>query len=82
MMPTPSGESDGFAIAMIVVMGCAFGMIALMIFGIIRSARKRNREVDDLLDEISSPPPKKPAIATPPEKKPESWEREGDWWKR
>lgn len=81
MMPSPSGETDAFAIAMIAVMGCAFGIIALMIFGIIRSARKRNREVEDLLDEVSAPP-KKPPVPTPTEKKSEPWEREGDWWKK
>ena len=82
MMPPPSGESDAFALVMIAVMGCAFAMIALMIFGIIRSARKRNREVDELIDEVSAPPAKKPPVAVQPENKPEAWEREGDWWKK
>jgi hypothetical protein len=82
MMPAPSGESDGFAIAMIAVMSSAFGMIGLLIFGIVRSARKRDREVDDLVDEVSAPTKKPPVAAAQPEKKPAAWEREGDWWKK
>ena len=74
-------EADAFAIAMIAVMACAFGVIALIAFTIFRNARKRNQEVADLLEEVSREETK-PRVTSKIEKKAEPWERDGDWWKK
>lgn len=50
MSPVPSAEGDAFAIAMIIVMFSAFGVIALIVFTIFRSAAKRSREMDEVSD--------------------------------
>lgn len=79
MPPGHSSEADAFAIAMIIVMVCGMGILALLAFTIFRNAAKRNREVEDLIDEVSDDDPK---VKTPAGKNPEAWERDGDWWKK
>ena len=81
MILASANESGGFAIAMIAVMGCAFGVIGLIIFTIFRNASKRSNEIDELLEEASKPK-KKPTAIGEADKKPEAWERDGDWWKK
>lgn len=79
MMPVHSNEADGFAIAMIVIMVLAFGVIGTIVFTIFRNARKRNRDVEELMDEVEREEKK---TRTPGSKKTgEPWERDGDWWK-
>jgi len=84
MGPVHTAEGDAFAIAMIIVMFSAFGVIGLILFTIFRSAAKRNREVDDLIEEVSEKPAvgKAPAGKTPAAKAGEPWEKDGDWWKK
>ncbi len=79
MMPLHSNETDAFAIAMIVVMIGAFGVIALIIFTILRNASKRNHDVEELMDDIERDAKKAKA---PAGKKAEPWEKDGDWWKK
>lgn len=79
MPPGHSSESDAFALAMIVALVCGLGVLALLAFTIFRNAAKRNREVENLIDEVSREEPKEKA---PAGQKPESWERDGDWWKK
>ena len=79
-MPLPhTNEGDAFAIAMIVVMFCGMGVIAMIGFTIFRNANRRNREVEDLIDETS---PSKPKEKTPAGANKEPWEKDGDWWKK
>lgn len=67
---------------MLGVMGTAFAVIATLLICIIRSASKRDPEVDRLLDEVDREEKetrvKKPAGE---EKQREDWEKDEDWWK-
>jgi hypothetical protein len=80
MSPAPSSEADAFAIAMIVVMFCGLGVIAMIVVTIFRNAGRRNSDVDELIDEVTRKPPlkeKTPAVVAR-----EPWEKDGDWWKK
>ncbi len=79
MPPAHTAETDAFAIAMIVVMFSAFGVIALILITMFRNAAKRNKEVDELTDEVEREKPKEKA---PVSKAREPWEKDGDWWKK
>lgn len=75
--------ADGFVLAMLGVMLLSAGVIALLIFCGLRNAARRDRQVDDLIDEVNREADRKktaPAKAEAP--KPEPWERDGDWWKK
>ena len=79
MSPAHTAETDAFAIAMIVVMFSAFGVIALILITILRNAAKRNREVEELIEEVGKEEGKEKA---PVAKSGEPWEKDGDWWKK
>lgn len=75
--------ADGFVLAMIGVMMLSAGVIALLIFCGLRNAARRNREVDDLLDEVQQEEEREKHAPTKSEvPQPEAWERDGDWWKK
>lgn len=48
----PTSESDAFALTMLAVVICGFGIVVLLLVTILRNASKRNREDDDLIDEV------------------------------
>lgn len=79
MGPVHTAEGDAFALAMILVMVCGMGVIAMIGFTIFRNAAKRNKDVEDLLDGVSSGKEKE-KMPVGPERK--SWEKDGDWWKK
>ncbi len=83
-METPHlSAADGFVLAMIAMMLISAGVIALLIVCGLRNAARRDRQVDDLLDEVNQKEePKKPASTKAEAPKPEPWERDGDWWKK
>ncbi len=73
---------DGFAFAMLGIMVLSFSVIVMLIICMIRSAARRNREVDELLDEVAATEDQeKLGKKIPPPPSPEPWERNGDWWK-
>jgi hypothetical protein len=78
--------ADGFVLAMIAMMAISAGVVALLLVCGLRNAARRDRQVDDLLDEVTHQEEKEeqnkhaPAKAEAP--KPEPWERDGDWWKK
>lgn len=77
-------EVDGFAIAMIAILGTSFSFVALILFAVIRSARRSNREVEDLLDEVN----RDEAAEQPAgergkdEQSQQPWEKKADWWQK
>lgn len=79
MGPVHTAEGDAFALAMIVVMVCGMGVIAMILFTIFRNAAKRNKDVEDLIDEASreDETPKTPVGASK-----KAWEKDADWWKK
>ncbi len=75
--------ADGFVLTMLGVMLLSGGVIALLIFCGLRNVARRDRQVDDLLDEVNREADrKKHAPAKTEAPKPEPWERDGDWWKK
>lgn len=84
-------EADGFALAMLAVITTSLGILFLLFLSMLRSASKRDSQVDALLHELETrerrkekapetqPPP--PAGAKPPPPPQEPWERDSDWWK-
>ncbi len=78
----PLTASDGFAITMIVMMLLAMSIIASLGFCMRANVARRDRQVDDLLDEVSDDEKSKnqvPADEVPPT---QAWERDDDWWKK
>lgn len=76
-------EVDGFAIAMIAILGLSFSFVAVILFVVIRSARRSNPEVDDLLDEVARDEPPQPAGDHRKDDQPsQPWEKQPDWWQK
>ncbi len=76
-------DVDGFAITMVLVLVFSFGVVALLLWSILRHGRRRDREVEELLEEVrrSQEPEKMPTPSATPETR-EPWEKDGDWWKK
>ena len=76
-------DVDGMAIAMMMAMTLSFGVILMLVGTIIWNARRRNRAVEDLLDEVSKEEVRANPVAARAKTKGErkSWEKDGDWWK-
>ena len=75
-------EADGLALAMMGVMLLAFGVIFSLLFCIVRAAKRRDPEVDRLMDEVEQEEKEEKLVkVAPAEKKREKWEKDGEWWK-
>lgn len=72
-------ESDGMALSMLVVMLMSFGFILTLLVCMGRSAARRDRDVDDLLDEMEEEGKRAKPVRGKETK--EAWEKEGDWWR-
>ena len=79
MTGAPTSEADAFAIAMLGVMICGLGIVAMILITVLRNASKRNSDIDDLIDEVGEEKQKEKA---PVGKVREPWEKDGDWWKK
>ncbi len=74
-------ESDAFAIAMLVVIFSALGVVALLLLTMRWRAARRDKHVDQLLDELEQD--QKREVAHGVESAPKAaWEKEADWWKK
>jgi hypothetical protein len=73
--------ADGFAIAMVVILTLSLGIVALLAAGIYRSGKRRESEVEQLIEELrrEEEQGKHPA-GTDDARDP--WEKDSDWWKR
>ncbi len=74
---------DGLVLAMLSTMVLSLCVIGLLIFCMMRNVARRNRQVDDLLEEVAETErlAKQAATLSEAGPKPEPWERPGDWWK-
>lgn len=75
--------ADGFAMAMVVILVLSLGVVALLVTGIYRSGKRRESEVEKLLEELREGEDAEKHPASPgggEERAP--WEREEDWWKK
>jgi hypothetical protein len=78
--------ADGFAIAMVVILVLSLGIVALLATRIYRSGKRRENEVEKLLDELRREEEEEqqkhhPAPPSGDEKR-EPWEKDVDWWKK
>ena len=79
--------ADGFAMAMVVILIFSFGIVATLAVGIYRSGKRRENEVEKLLEEVrrdveeEERQQKHPTPPTGTEER-EPWEKEVDWWKK
>ncbi len=77
--------ADGFAMAMVVILILSFGIVALLAARIYRSGKRRENEVERLLEELrreeEEEQRKHPASPTGAEQR-EPWEKDVDWWKK
>lgn len=76
-----TGESDAFAVAMLVVIFSALGVVALLLFCMRLRASRRDHHVDALLEEIAEEA-KTPVTHRPDSRPLQAWERDADWWKK
>ena len=74
-------ESDAFALAMLIVIFSALGIVALLLFSMRWRAARRNHEVDALLEEMEEES-KQPSVQHSQLNSRSAWERDPDWWKR
>ncbi|HEY1123391.1 MAG TPA: hypothetical protein VGE67_17380 [Haloferula sp.] len=79
--------ADGFAMAMVVILIFSLGILATLAVGIYRSGKRRENEVEKLLEEVrreveeEERQQKHPAPPTGVEQR-EPWEKDVDWWKK
>ena len=74
---------DGLVFTMLCSMFLSMCVIALLIFCMFRNVARRNRQVDELLEEVAETERREKQAATLKETEPQPapWERSGDWWK-
>lgn len=85
MSPASISDVDALAISMVLILALSFGVVALLILSITRHGKRRDHEVEDLLEEVrrDQEAPKLPApSARSAAEAREAWEKEGDWWKK
>ncbi|MFD0894676.1 hypothetical protein KBB96_05340 [Luteolibacter ambystomatis] len=75
--------ADGFAFAMLAVIAASFGVLLALFLSMRRQARRRDSQVDELLQELEAAEKKTQADKENPEPPPSPppWERPPDWWK-
>lgn len=78
----PLTASDGFALMMLVVVLIALGVIASLCLCMRANVARRNRQVDDLIDEVSHDEQRRSRATRKDAASAQPWERDGDWWKK
>ena len=77
--------ADGFAMAMVVILIFSLGIVSSLAIGIYRSGKRRENEVEKLLEELRrEEEEEQKKHPTPPAgtEEREPWEKEADWWKK
>lgn len=77
-----SAAADGFVIAMLVMMALSLGVLVVLAVCMRRNVARRNRQVDELLEEVAAEEEREKlaqAVGETPVREP--WEKDGDWWK-
>ena len=79
----PTAAADGFVIAMLVMMALSLGVLGVLAVCMRRNVARRNRQVDELLEEVAAEEEREKlaqAVGETPAREP--WEKDGDWWKQ
>lgn len=74
---------DGLVLTMLLSMFLSFCVIGLLVICMFRNVARRNRQVDDLLEEVAESEKLEEQTTTLKETEPQPapWERSSDWWK-
>ncbi len=75
-------ESDVFAIAMLVVILCSFGVVGSLLWSMKRRVARRDANVDALLEELSGKNVDAKPVARSEEQPLQEWEKPADWWQK
>ncbi|MFT4175057.1 MAG: hypothetical protein QM627_00230 [Luteolibacter sp.] len=79
-------SADGMVLVLFVVLALSFGIVLTMVLTIRASLTKRNRDVEELLEEVAAEVAKEartlPAAGSALYQERQPWEREADWWKK
>lgn len=75
-------ESDAFAVAMLVVIFSALGVVGLLLLTMRWRAARRDRHVDQLLDELAQEQAQQEVPHAAESSARAAWEKEADWWKK
>ena len=70
-------------IVMLVMMALSLGVLVVLAICMRRSVARRDRQVDELLEEVAAEEEKAnrtPTVTDAPVREP--WEKDGDWWKQ
>ncbi|TAE78311.1 MAG: hypothetical protein EAZ65_05275 [Verrucomicrobia bacterium] len=75
--------ADGFALTMVGILTLGLGVVALLLISISRHGKRRNHEVEALIDEVrrqeAAEKQTTPAAADPSR---QPWEKDAEWWKQ
>ncbi|MCW1925114.1 hypothetical protein OKA05_21310 [Luteolibacter arcticus] len=78
--------ADGFAMAMVVILIFSLGIVGLLAAGIYRSGKRRENEVEKLLEELrreeEEEQQKHPAPPAGANETRDPWEKDPDWWQK
>lgn len=75
-------QSDGFALAMLAMLAISFGFVLLILVAIFRHGKRRDPEVEKLMDEVGDGDKKPEKAGAPDAPAREPWEKDSDWWRR
>lgn len=78
MAPEFLSAADGFFVAMFAMMALSLGVVAMLFHCIRKNAACRDRQVEELLEEVAEEEKQEEIRKTPG---PEPWEKNADWWK-
>ena len=76
--------ADTFAVAMMLVMLSSFSVIGLLVWNMKRIVSRRDRYVDELLEELQEAPRESVADNKArkfPQQSSEPWKRDDNWWR-
>ncbi len=75
-------ESDLFALGMLCTVLLSFGVLLMLGFCMFRAASRRDRDVDDLIEEVGEEEKVETTTVKGAEARREDWEKDEDWWKK
>jgi hypothetical protein len=73
--------NDGFVLAMLTMMALSLGLVAMLFFCMRKNGANRNRQVEELLEEVAAEEKRDEIRKSDPSPPAEPWERNADWWK-
>lgn len=70
--------TDGLVIVMLTMMALSLGVVAMLFLCMRRNDANRDRQLEDLLEEVAEEEKREKTHESP---RTEPWEKNADWWK-